>query len=300
MVRAMANKGTFQGCYTALITPFKGEGVDHAQFEALVEWQIEQGIHGIVPCGTTGESATMSHVEHKEVTERAVKIAKGRAVVMAGTGSNSTAEAIDFTKHAEKAGADACLVVAPYYNKPTQDGLFQHYKAIANVTALPIFVYNIPGRSGVNITDATLARLAEACPNIAGVKDATGDLARPATLRHLVGDRLAMFSGEDMTMVGFNAMGGRGVISVVSNLAPKLCSEVQQLTLVGQYDEARKLHAPLVPLISALFSETNPIPVKYAASLMKKTDGTFRLPLVPPSEATQKLVRDALSELKLV
>ncbi|MFN7611113.1 MAG: 4-hydroxy-tetrahydrodipicolinate synthase, partial [bacterium] len=194
-----------QGAYTALITPFKAVGLDHAAFEALLEWQIAQGIDGLVPCGTTGESPTLSHEEHKTLIERTVKTARGRVPVMAGTGSNATAEAVDFTRHAEKAGADAVLVVAPYYNKPTQEGLYQHFKTVAAATGLPVIVYNIPGRSVVNISDATLARLAEDCPNIAGVKDATGDLARVSTLRRLVGDRLVLFSGEDMTAVGFNA-----------------------------------------------------------------------------------------------
>lgn len=296
----MSKTTQFTGAYTALITPFTETGIDYAQFESFVDWQITEGINGIVPCGTTGESPTLSHKEHMEITERAVKIAKGRVPVMAGTGSNSTAEAIEFTKHAEKAGADACLVVAPYYNKPSQEGIFQHYKAIADATSLPIFVYNIPGRSGINITDATLARLAEACKNIAGVKDATGDLARPATLRHLVGDRLIQFSGEDMTMVGFNAMGGTGVISVVSNIAPKLSAEVQKLTLAAKYDDARKAHAPLVPLITTLFSETNPIPVKHAMALMKKCSTKTRLPLTAPSQPVQDALKSALAELKLV
>jgi len=294
----MTYHAEFFGAYTALITPFTQAGaVDYAQFEPFVEWQISEGIHGIVPCGTTGESPTLSHTEHKEIVARAVKVAAGRVKVMAGTGSNSTAEAIEFTQAAEKAGADAALVVAPYYNKPTQEGLYQHYKAIAQATALPIFIYNIPGRSVINLTDATLARLAE-IPNIAGVKDATGDLARVATLHHLVGDRLVQFSGEDMTMVGFNAMGGRGVISVLSNLAPKLCAQVQALSLAGKYDEARALHAPLVPLISALFTETNPMPVKFASALMKHSDGSMRLPLVAPTEATQALLRSTLKVLQ--
>lgn len=296
----MGKSRTFQGCYTALITPFKGRGVDHARFESFIEWQVKQGVHGLVPCGTTGESPTLSHAEHKELIERAVKVAKGRVPVMAGTGSNSTAEAIEFTKHAEKAGADACLVVAPYYNKPTQEGIFQHYKAIANATALPVFIYNIPGRSVINIADATMARLAEACKNIAGVKDATGDLARVNTIRQLVGDRLILFSGEDMTMVPFNAAGGSGVISVVSNLVPKTAAKVQELSLAGKYAEANKTHAPLVPLISALFTETNPMPVKYASSLMKTSDGRLRLPLVAPAAATQTLVRNAMRGLKIV
>lgn len=289
----------FRGAYTALITPFTQSGAIHyEQFEQFVEWQIAQGIHGLVPSGTTGESPTLSHDEHKEIVARTVKVSKGRAKVMAGTGSNSTAEAIELTQAAEKAGADAALVVAPYYNKPTQEGLFQHYKAIAAATSLPIFIYNIPGRSVVNITDSTLARLAE-IKNIAGVKDATGDLARVATLKHLVGDRLVQLSGEDQTMVGFNAMGGNGVISVISNLAPKLTAQVQELTFAGKYDEARAAHAPLVPVITSMFVETNPIPVKFACGVQKHCDGSMRLPLVNPSDATQQQVRDALKAAKL-
>ena len=295
----MTHSLKFFGCYTALITPFKGEAIDHAAFEQFVEWQIAEGIHGLVPCGTTGESPTLTPEEHYDVIERTVKVAKGRVKVMAGTGSNSTAEAIAYTQHAEKAGADAALIVAPYYNKPTQEGLYQHFKAIAEATSLPIFIYNIPGRSVVNIADSTLARLAE-IKNIAGVKDATGDLARVATLRHLVGDRLVLFSGEDMTAVGFNAMGGSGVISVVSNLAPKMASEVQNLSRAGHYKEANLLQAQLVALIQAMFVETSPMPVKYAASLLKKSSAEVRLPLVASSEATQELVRDALAKLALI
>jgi 4-hydroxy-tetrahydrodipicolinate synthase len=295
----MSNFSQFFGCYTALITPFRAGVVDVAAFESFVEWQITEGVHGLVPCGTTGESPTLTPVEHGDVIARAVNVSKGRVKVMAGTGSNSTAEAIEYTKHAEKVGADAALVVAPYYNKPTQEGLYQHFKAVAAATSLPIFIYNIPGRSVVNMTDATLARLAE-IKNIAGVKDATGDLARVATLRHLVGDRLVQFSGEDMTPIGFNAMGGRGVISVVSNLAPKLTAQVQTLSLAGKHEEARALHAQLVPLIAAMFVETNPMPVKFASSLMGKTDGSMRLPLVTPTAETQSTVRAAMADLKLI
>jgi 4-hydroxy-tetrahydrodipicolinate synthase len=295
----MSNFAQFFGCYTALVTPFKGEAVDVAAYESFVEWQITEGVHGLVPCGTTGESPTLTPAEHSDVIARTVKISNGRAKIMAGTGSNSTAEAIEYTKHAEKAGADAALVVSPYYNKPTQEGLYQHFKAVANATSLPIFIYNIPGRSVVNMTDATIARLAE-IKNIAGVKDATGDLARVATLRHLVGDRLVQFSGEDMTTIGFNAMGGRGVISVVSNLVPKAFAHIQELTRAGKWDEAREAHAKLVPLIQSMFVETNPMPVKFASGLMKKSDGTMRLPLVTPTVDTQKTVRDALAALKLI
>ena len=289
-----------QGAYTALITPFNAGGLDLAAFEALLEWQIAQGIDGLVPCGTTGESPTLSHEEHKTLIERTVKTARGRVPVMAGTGSNATAEAVDFTRHAEKAGADAVLVVAPYYNKPTQEGLYQHFNTVAAATGLPVIVYNIPGRSVVNISDATLARLAEDCPNIAGVKDATGDLARVSTLRRLVGDRLVLFSGEDMTAVGFNAMGGRGVISVTSNLLPKEIAEIQRLSLAGDYLKARDRHERLTLLHQAMFCETNPAPVKYAASLLKRSEATVRLPLVEIGAASKAMIREALVELKLI
>ena len=295
----MSDFSQFFGCYTALVTPFSAQGIDHAALETLVDWQIREGVHGLVPCGTTGESPTLTPAEHGDIIARTVKVANGRVKVMAGTGSNSTAEAIEYTKHAEKVGADAALVVAPYYNKPSQEGLYQHFKAVAAATSLPIFIYNIPGRSVVNIADATLARLAE-IKNIAGVKDATGDLARVATLRHLVGDRLVQFSGEDMTPVGFNAMGGRGVISVVSNLAPQITAEVQNLSLAGKHEEARTLHATLVPLVQSMFVETNPMPVKFASGLMGKTDGTMRLPLVTPTAETQAAVRAALVGLKII
>jgi 4-hydroxy-tetrahydrodipicolinate synthase len=295
----MSNFSQFFGCYTALVTPFNGEAVDVAALEQFVAWQIEQGVHGVVPCGTTGESPTLTPEEDMEVVARTVKTANGRVKVMAGTGSNSTAEAIKYTKHAEKAGADAALVVAPYYNKPTQEGLYQHFKAVAESTSLPIFIYNIPGRSTVNITDATLARLAEV-KNIAGVKDATGDLARVATLRHLVGDRLVQFSGEDMTAVGFNAMGGRGVISVISNVAPKLTAQIQELSLAKKYDEARDVQAKLVAITQLMFTETNPIPVKYAVSLLGKCNGQLRLPLVPATAETQAAIKTTMVALQLI
>ena len=295
----MSNFSQFFGCYTALVTPFSGEAVDFSALEQFVAWQIEQGVHGVVPCGTTGESPTLTPEEDMEVVARTVKIANGRVKVMAGTGSNSTAEAIKYTKHAEKVGADAALVVAPYYNKPTQEGLYQHFKAVAEATSLPIFIYNIPGRSTVNITDGTLARLAEV-KNIAGVKDATGDLARVATLWHLVGDRLVQFSGEDMTAVGFNAMGGRGVISVISNVAPKLTAQIQELSLAKKYDEARDVQAKLVALTQLMFTETNPIPVKYAVSLLGKCNGQLRLPLVAATAETQAAIKAAMTSLKLI
>lgn len=288
-----------KGLYTALITPFKNDAIDVPAFEAFVDWQIREGVHGLLPCGTTGESPTLSHEEHKKVVEITVKVAAGRVPVMAGTGSNATAEAIDFTRHAEKIGAASALIVAPYYNKPTPQGIIAHYSAIANASALPLYIYNIPGRSVINISDSTLEKLAE-IPTIAGIKDATGDLARVATLKYAVADRFALLSGEDMTAVGFNAMGGQGCFSVVSNLIPKRCAEIQNLTLASKYDEARAEHAKTVGLIAAMFSETNPIPVKYAAHLLGKCSAELRLPLVLPSESTQASIRKALVTLNLL
>lgn len=296
----MATKPTFQGCYTALVTPFaKDLSVDYGAFEAFVDWQAREGVDGIVPCGTTGESPTLTPAEHDKVVEAAVKAAAGRVKVMAGAGSNSTDEAIAYSQHAEKAGADALLIVAPYYNKPNQEGIFQHYKAIANKTGLPIFVYNIPGRSVINIADETLARLAEACPNIVGVKDATGDLARVSSLRKLVGERLTLFSGEDITAIGFNALGGKGVISVTSNVAPAHVAQVQKLTLEGKFAEALKLHEPFVELHQSMFMETSPGPVKSALATLGISSADVRLPLVKATEATQKHLASVLKQLKV-
>jgi 4-hydroxy-tetrahydrodipicolinate synthase len=287
------------GSYTALVTPFKDGAVDEKAFADFVEWQISEGSQGLVPCGTTGESPTLTHAEHQRVIELCIEVAKGRVSVMAGTGSNSTAEAIAFIQHAEKAGADSALVVAPYYNKPTQEGLFQHYKAIHDASNLPIIVYNIPGRSVVNISDDTLVRLAE-LPRIAGVKDATGDLARVSTLRHRIGDRFALLSGEDITAVGFNAQGGQGCISVTANIMPRACALQQTLCAEGRFVEARKVQDDLVPLHNVMFIETNPSPVKYALSMMGKMGPEIRLPLTPPTAVTQRLVCDALEQAGLL
>ena len=287
-----------RGLFTALVTPFKDGRVDEAAFQALVEWQVEQGVQGVVPCGTTGESPTLSHDEHRRVVELAVEAAAGRCVVMAGTGSNSTAEAIELTQHAQKAGADAVLVVSPYYNKPTQGGLYEHFKAIAQATDLPNIIYNIPGRSVVNIADETLAKLAK-LPNIAGIKDATGDLARVSTLRQMVDRSFALLSGEDMTAVGFNAQGGCGCISVTSNVAPALCAQVQALCLEGDYQAALAVHDTLVPLHKAMFVETNPIPVKYALAKIGRGTEELRLPLVAASAETRAGIDAALAKLGL-
>lgn len=283
----------FSGIYTALITPFSNGQLDEKTFQSFVEWQVSEGVHGVVPCGTTGESPTLSYEEHNRVVSLCVEAAKGRVKVMAGTGANSTDEAIMLTKHARKAGADAALIVAPYYNKPTQEGIYQHYKAIASAVDIPIILYNVPGRSVVNISDETIERLAK-IPNIVGIKDATGDLARVCTLRARVGDAFQQISGEDMTAVAFNVQGGIGCISVSSNVAPRQCAEVQNLTLKGKYKEAFALHEKLVPLHDAMFCETSPAPVKYAAHLLGKCALELRLPMLPPTEASRARVREAM------
>ncbi len=290
----------FKGVYTALITPFTAKGtVDEAAFQKFVEWQIEQGVHGLVPCGTTGESPTLTHEEHNRVIDLCVEVARGRIPVMAGTGSNSTDEAIMTTRHAKKAGADSVLVVAPYYNKPTQEGLYQHFKAINDAVDIPIILYNVPGRTIVDIKDETIARLAE-LPNIVGLKDATGDLARPYTLRAKLKKDFCLLSGEDMTAVAFNVSGGQGCISVASNIMPKACAEVQEACLKKDYVSALTLHDRLVVLNSVLFCETSPAPVKYAASLMGKCLANLRLPLVGVSESSQKEIEKILNNLRLL
>jgi 4-hydroxy-tetrahydrodipicolinate synthase len=289
----------FQGIYTALITPFKQGKIDEKAFQSFVEWQVAEGVHGLVPCGTTGESPTLSHAEHHRVIDLCLEVARGRVKVMAGTGSNSTEEAIMMTRHAQKAGADGALVVAPYYNKPTQEGLFAHYKAIHDATDIPIVIYNIPGRSVINLTDDTLARLA-ALPRIVGVKDATGDLARPYTLRARTPRPLTLLSGEDMTAVAFNASGGVGCISVSSNVMPKRCAEVQEACLAGDYARALSLHDTMVELHHIMFCETSPAPVKYALSLMGRCEAELRLPLVMPQEPSRQAIADVLKNLHLI
>lgn len=286
----------FSGIYTALITPFKNGQIDEKAFQSFVEWQIAEGVHGVVPCGTTGESPTLSYEEHNRLISLCVEAAAGRVKVLAGTGSNSTQEAIMLTEHARKAGADGALIVAPYYNKPTQEGLYQHYKAISDAVDMPIVLYNVPSRTVVDIKDETVERLA-GLSNIVGIKDATGDLARVNTLRARAGKDFWQISGEDMTAVAFNAQGGVGCISVTSNVAPKLCTEVQNLTLKGDFAGALAVHEKLVELHQAMFLETNPGPVKYAVSLLGKCQPDVRLPLVQPSGATKTLVKKAVNSV---
>ena len=290
----------FKGSFVALITPMRADGsFDEKAYADFVEWQISEGTNGIVPVGTTGESPTLSHDEHKRVVEIAVAVAKGRIPVIAGAGSNSTEEAIDLTRHAKEAGADAALIVTPYYNKPTQEGMFLHYSAIADAVDLPIIIYNIPGRSVVNMSVETMARLAKH-KNIVGVKDSTADLQRPILQRLAMGPGFCQMSGEDQTAISFLAAGGHGRISVTANVAPRLCSEMHAAWADGRVKDAMAIQDRLTPLHDSLFCETSPGPVKYAASLLGKTDNRCRLPLAPPSEATRDRVRAAMTSVGLL
>jgi len=284
----------FKGSIPALITPFTQDGdIDWKAFENFVEWQIEQGSHGLVPCGTTGESPTLSHAEHKSLVERCIQITNKRIPVIAGTGSNSTREAIDFTKHAEQAGADAALIVTPYYNKPTQEGLFQHFKAIHDETNIPIVLYNIPGRCIIDMSVETMARLAE-LPRIVGVKDATNDLARPVATRLAIGKEFSQLSGEDATSCGFLAQGGHGCISVVANVAPKLNAQMHEAWQAGDIAEMARIRDLLAPLASALFCESSPAPSKYALSRLGLCENRIRRPLLPATPAAEKQIDAAL------
>jgi 4-hydroxy-tetrahydrodipicolinate synthase len=289
----------FKGSFTALITPFKNGTVDDKAFQKFVDWQIKEGTHGLVPCGTTGESPTLSHEEQMHVTELCIEVAKGRAAVIAGTGSNSTDEAISLTQHAKQAGADAALMVTPYYNKPTQEGLYRHFKAVADAVDLPIIIYNIPGRSVINMTTETMARLAKH-PNIVGVKDATADLVRPVKTRLAMGPDFCQLSGEDATVVPFLAQGGHGCISVSSNVAPRLCADLHNAWQKGDMKTVATLNDRLMPLHDAMFIESSPGPVKYAAGLLGLCSDELRLPLCEIAESSKKAVRDALVSVGLL
>lgn len=290
----------FKGSLVALITPMRADGsLDEKAFAELVEWQVKEGTHGLVPVGTTGESPTLSHEEHKRVVEICVEVAKGRVPVIAGAGSNSTEEAIDLTRHAKEAGAAAALIVTPYYNKPTQEGMYLHFTAIADAVDLPIIIYNIPPRSVVDMKVETMARLAKH-KNIIGVKDATADLARPLHQRRQCGADFCQLSGEDATALAFNAAGGVGCISVTANVAPRLCSEMQTAWMEGRMQQAMEIQNRLLPLHDALFTETSPAPVKFAASLLGKSTQHCRLPLAPIMEPTRAKVRAAMTEVGLL
>ncbi|MGH6990775.1 MAG: 4-hydroxy-tetrahydrodipicolinate synthase [Stellaceae bacterium] len=283
----------FQGSMTALITPFANGAVDEKRFQDFVAWQIKEGTEAVVPCGTTGESPTLSHEEHRRVIDLCIEVAAGKVPVIAGAGSNSTIEAIALARHAEKAGADAVLVVTPYYNKPSQEGLYQHYKAINDAAEIPIFIYNIPGRSVIEMSIATMARLAK-LPHVIGVKDCTA-LARTPAQRAAVGDDFVMLSGEDATALAYLAQTGTGCISVTANVAPRQCAEMHAAWRKGNVNEAQAINRRLVALHDALFVESSPAPVKYAASLLGKCAADVRLPIVPTSEPAQRVVHEAMA-----
>jgi 4-hydroxy-tetrahydrodipicolinate synthase len=284
----------FKGSIPALVTPFTATGaVDEESFVAHVEWQIAEGSHGLVPVGTTGESPTLSHAEHKRVVELCIKTAAGRVPVIAGAGSNNTTEAVELAQHAEKAGADAILVVTPYYNKPTQKGLFAHYAAIAESVKLPIVIYNIPGRSVVDMSVETMAALHKAYPSIMGVKDATGKIERVSEQRMACGPDFVQLSGEDATALGFNAHGGVGCISVTANVAPRLCAEFQEATLAGDYAKALAYQDKLMPLHKAIFMEPGLCGAKYALHKLRGLSRTVRSPLVPTLEPATETALDA-------
>ena len=289
----------FKGAITAIVTPFKNGQLDEAAYRELIEFQVKSGIHGIVPCGTTGESPTLSHAEHKRVVETCIDQVKKRVVVIAGSGSNNTAEALELTKHAEAAGADAALMITPYYNKPTQEGLYQHYKTVASQTKIPIVVYNVPGRTSVNLLPETVARLAE-FPNIVGLKDATGDLKQGCKTLELCGDKITVLSGDDFTTLPLMCMGGMGVISVVSNVVPADMAGMCNAFFKGDLAKARELHYKMWPLIEAMFFETNPTPAKTALKMMGKITGEVRQPLWPMSTANEEKLRGVMQKYGLI
>ena len=295
----MTAKTSFRGSFTALLTPFANGSLDEKAFSNLVEWQIAEGTNGLVPVGTTGESPTLSHDEHKRVVKLCVEAANRRVPVVAGAGSNSTKEAIDLSRHAEEAGADAVLIVTPYYNKPTQEGLYQHFKAINDAIGIPIIIYNIPARSVIDMSVDTMKRLFELV-NIAGVKDATANVIRVSQQRQTIGTDFNQLSGEDASALGFMAHGGHGCISVTSNVAPRLCAEFQGACLRGDFAGALALQDKLMPLHTALFLETTPAPAKYALSILGKCAASVRLPMVPVTEATKAAVHSAMVHAGLI
>lgn len=288
-----------KGSMPALITPFRNGAIDEAAYRRLISWQIAEGSHGLVPVGTTGESPTLSHEEHRRVIELCIDEAKGRVPVVAGAGSNSTAEAIALSKHARDAGADAVLSVAPYYNRPTQEGLYRHFAAIADAVDIPIVVYNIPARSVIEISVETMARLSKVA-NIIGVKDATANLARPSRERLGCGHDFRLLSGEDATALGYMAHGGHGCISVTANIAPRLCAQFQEACMQGAFAAALEIQDRLMPVHDAMFCEASPAPVKYAASVLGLSSDEVRLPIVPASDAARARIRDAMTSAGLV
>ncbi len=289
----------FSGAFTALVTPFRDGQLDADALRRHIDFQIEKGIDGLVPCGTTGEASTLSHDEHVEVVRITVQHVAGRVPVIAGSGSNSTSEALQLTKRVKEVGADACLMITPYYNKPTQEGLFRHFSAVAEKVDIPVVLYNVPGRTGVNMLPETVARLSR-IPNVVALKDATADLKQASYTRQLVPDDFVILSGEDALVYPLLAVGGSGVISVVSNIVPGEMAALCRSFLQGKIDEARKLHHHLLPLCDAMFVETNPIPVKGALAMMGRITNELRLPLVPLTEGGSVKVREAITAFGLI
>ncbi|MEQ9636626.1 MAG: 4-hydroxy-tetrahydrodipicolinate synthase [Devosia marina] len=289
-----------RGSITALITPMRNGVVDEKAFASFVEWQLAEGTHGLVPVGTTGESPTVSHEEHRRVVEICIEVANGRVPVVAGAGSNSTAEAVSLAKFAEKTGANAVLSVVPYYNKPNQEGLFQHFSAVASAIDIPVILYSVPGRTIVDLTVDTIARLRDAHANIIGVKDATGSMERATMQRNKLGKEFILLSGDDSTALGFNAHGGHGCISVTSNVAPRLCAQMQELSLAGDFNAARDINDKLAFLHKDLFMEPNPAPAKYVANRLNLCANEIRLPLTPISKPTQDAMDFAMRHAGLI
>lgn len=291
---------TFSGSFVAMVTPFRNGKVDEAKVRELVEMHVASGTDGLVPCGTTGESPTLSHDEHRRLVELVVEAARKRITVVAGTGSNATAEAVELTKHAEAAGANGALVVSPYYNKPTQEGLYRHFRAVADAVQIPIVVYNIASRTAVNIETATMARLARDCRNIVGVKEASGSLDQMAQVIAACGPDFTVLSGDDNLTIPLMAIGGHGVISVIANIVPKETAEMVRAALDGDWKRARELHYKLLPLARAAFLETNPIPIKEAMAMAGMLTAEFRLPMCPMGEANRETLRGILKPYALV
>ena len=289
----------FHGSLVAIVTPFKKGKVDEKALGDLIDWQIAQGTHGIVPCGTTGESATLTHEEHERVVAFTIEASKGRVPVIAGTGSNSTDEAITLTKHAKKAGADGALLITPYYNKPTQEGLYRHYKAVAEAVDLPIVLYNIPGRTSVNMLPPTVARLSS-FKNIVAIKEGSGSLQQVSDIIQTCGERMTVLSGDDALTLPMMALGARGVITVTANIVPKDMANMTDAFAAGKLAEARKLHYKMSPLFAALFYETNPIPVKEALGMMGRCSAELRLPLCPMASDTREKLSRALKDYGLI
>ena len=289
----------FSGSLVAIVTPFKNGAFDETAYRELIEFQIANGTHGIVPCGTTGESATLSHEEHERVVALTVEVVNRRVPVIAGTGSNATDEAIAFTAHAKRAGADGALLITPYYNKPTQEGLYQHYAAVARAVDLPLILYNIPGRTSVNMTPATIARIAK-LPNVVGIKEGSGSLGQVSEIIHQCGDDLTVLSGDDPLTLPMMALGAKGVITVTANVAPKDTAAMVNAALAGNFAGARASHFKLASLFSALFYETNPIPVKEALAMMNKIEPELRLPLTPLSSDNRERLRQVMKDTGLI